>query len=200
MANQQNSSTTGNTQATYVRVWDPFVRAFHWSLVLTFCVAYLSGDNIRSLHVYAGYVIGGLIALRIVWGIIGPRHARFTDFVHRPKVVADYVKSVAYGSARRYLGHNPAGGAMIVTLLVMLAVTIVFGALTYATVKNPGGPFLVLLQGSPRWLGKLFKEVHEVFANGTLALVLVHITGVVVESLLHEENLVRAMITGMKRA
>lgn len=200
MANQQNSSTTGNAQTTYVRVWDPFVRAFHWSLVLTCCVAYLSGDNIRSLHVYAGYIIGGLITLRIIWGIIGPRYARFADFVHRPKIVVDYVKSVAYGSARRYLGHNPAGGAMIVTLLVMLAVTIVFGMLAYATVKNPGGPFFALLQGSPRWLGKLFKEVHEVFANGTLALILVHITGVVVESLLHEENLVRAMITGMKRA
>jgi len=200
MASNQNSAVTGETHASYVRVWDPFVRAFHWSLVLTFCVAYLSGDNIRALHVYAGYVIGGLIALRIIWGIIGPRYARFADFVHRPKIVVDYVKSVAYGSARRYLGHNPAGGAMIVTLLVMLAVTIVFGALTYATVKNPGGPFLALLQGSPRWLGKFFKQVHEVFANGILALVLVHIAGVMAESLLHEENLVRAMITGVKRA
>lgn len=200
MANSQYSSTTGDAQSAYVRVWDPFVRAFHWSLVLTFCVAYLSGDNIRWLHVYAGYIIGGLITLRVIWGVAGPRYARFTDFVHRPKIVLDYLKSVSYGSARRYLGHNPAGGAMIVTLLVMLAVTIIFGMLAYATVKNPGGPFLALLQGSPRWLGKLFKEIHEVFANGTLALVLIHIGGVLVESLLHGENLVRAMITGVKRA
>ena len=95
-----------------VRVWDPFVRIFHWSLLLTFTVAWISGDELEVLHINAGYAVLGLVLLRIVWGFIGNHHARFRDFVYPPAEVKGFLRDTLKQRARRYLGHNPAGGAM----------------------------------------------------------------------------------------
>jgi cytochrome b len=103
------------------------VRVFHWSLATLFMVAYLSGDDIEQVHIAAGYAIAGLIALRIIWGFIGPRYARFSNFVQSPRQVLSYLRDVAMFRAPRYLGHNPAGGAMIIALLVMLVGTSITG-------------------------------------------------------------------------
>ena len=103
-----------------VRVWDPFVRIFHWSLVGLFVLAFVTGDETEWLHLTAGYAIAALVLLRMIWGFVGPRHARFSDFVRTPREVADYVRSAIRWRAPRYLGHNPAGGAMIIALLAML--------------------------------------------------------------------------------
>lgn len=160
-----------------ILVWDPFVRVFHWSLVTAFVVAWASGDEWASLHERAGYFIGTLVVLRVVWGLIGTRHARFTDFVVAPRRVGEYLNALRTGG-ERYLGHNPAGAWMIVSLLVMLTLTIGSG---------------LLMADGEQW-----EELHEALAWATLLLVLLHVAGVVVSGLLHHENLVRAMVTGRK--
>jgi cytochrome b len=106
-----------------VKVWDPLVRVLHWTLVTAFTVAFISGDEVVGLHEWAGYVVLGAVGVRLLWGIVGSRHARFSDFVFRPSTVFAYGRSVLKGTAKRYLGHNPLGGAMIVALLVSLLAT-----------------------------------------------------------------------------
>jgi cytochrome b len=173
------------TQAANIRVWDPLVRIFHWSLAGAFALAYLVEDRLLSLHLAAGYTVLGLIGFRLLWGIIGPLHARFGDFVRGPRAVFSYLWQIVAGHPRRYLGHNPAGGAMVVVLLVSLAATGLSGWL--------------LLGISPAE-GEWVEEIHEFCANFTLFLVVLHLIGVAAASLQHRENLVRAMLTGEKTA
>lgn len=181
-----------------IKVWDPAVRVFHWALAAGFFIAYLTEDDFLTLHVWAGYTVAGLLAFRIIWGLIGPRYARFSNFVFAPSVVLGYLKDVLLFRPRRYVGHNPAGGAMIVALLVCLIITAVTGLVVYGAAEN-AGPLAAYLGYLGEAGGDAFEEVHEFFANLTLFLVFVHITGVLVESLIHRENLVRAMIDGLKR-
>jgi len=168
-----------------VRVWDPLVRVFHWSLVASFAVAWISGDEWDRLHIWAGYAAAALIAFRLVWGLLGPRYARFSQFLRRPGTVAAYLKEILSGRERRYLGHNPAGGAMILLLIVSLAALCLTGWM--ATLDMFWGE---------DWV----QNIHAVLANLLLVLVALHIAGVVLASLKHHENLARAMITGRKRA
>jgi len=174
----------GDKPPATVKVWDPFVRAFHWSLAGLFLLAYATGDEIKNVHIAAGYCIAGLLTLRILWGIVGPRHARFRDFVRSPRVVLAYLRDVALLRAPRYLGHNPAGGAMVVALIVLLIGTCTTG---------------IMMTTASFWGAKWVEEVHEAFANLTIGLVVVHVLGVLVASFEHRENLVKAMITGRKR-
>lgn len=203
---------TGKANARQVRVWDPLLRLFHWLLLGSFCAAWfsegelfesiqdrLSGELLQEVHVWAGYVIAGLLLFRLLWGFVGPRYARFSDFVHRPGATLAYVKAVLAWRAPRHLGHNPAGGAMIVVLLLSLCVTIVSGLALYAADKGLG-PLAGLLAASSDATIDTIKETHEMATNFTLLLVAGHLLGVVWESMLHRENLVRAMITGRKRA
>jgi len=195
-----------------VIVWDPLVRLFHWTLVAAFCVAYftqgepfealqdrMDGEWLQIVHVWAGYAIAGLLLFRLLWGFAGPRHARFGDFVRGPGVVFAYVKEVLLLRAPRYLGHNPAGGAMIVVLLASLTVTVAAGLALYGADKG-AGPLAGWLAGASDSTIDTLEEMHEFFANFTLLLVAGHLVGVIWESLLHRENLARAMITGRKRA
>lgn len=127
-------SQTDNT----VRVWDLIVRVGHWVLVIGFLVAWLSADEGETVHVWSGYVIAAVVAIRLVWGIVGTRHARFTDFVRGPGTVIRYLKGLVRGKAPRYLGHNPAGGAMTIALLLALSVTASSGMMLYAVEENAG--------------------------------------------------------------
>jgi len=163
-----------------VRVWDPFVRFFHWSLAIAVLIAFLTGDALEGLHVFVGYVVMGLIAARLVWGVIGPRHARWWDFVRGPTAIKAYLGDVRRGHPARYLGHNPAGGAMAVALIAGLILT----TLTGLAAQSVHG----------------LKGVHELIAYATLCLVPLHLLGVAVASFQHKENLVRGMIDGYKRA
>jgi cytochrome b len=162
-----------------VKVWDPFVRVFHWSLVLAYALAWASGEESAVLHERVGYFILALIGLRVVWGLIGPPHARFGDFLFGPARTLGYLRSLLSGRPEHYLGHNPAGGWMVIALLLSLIAA---------------GASGVMIAGED----DLWEEIHEGLANLTLLLVVVHVSGVVFASLLHHENLVKAMLTGSK--
>lgn len=174
----------GHAPPATVKVWDLFVRVFHWSLVVLITIAFLSGDEIEWLHLAAGYSIAALVVLRVLWGFAGPRHARFADFLKAPRTVASFLKQSLRLQAPRSLGHNPAGGVMIVALLATLAGLSITG---------------FMMTTDAFWGSKLVEEVHELLANGMLVLIGLHVLGVIVASFEHGENLVRAMITGRKR-
>ena len=180
-----------------VRVWDPLVRLFHWTLATAFFTAYITEDDWMDLHVLAGYTILGLVLFRMVWGMIGTRHARFSDFVRSPAAALAYLKAAVTFRADRHLGHNPAGGVMVVALLVCLTLATLSGLALYGH-QEFSGPLADLMRGTPAWLGNSLEELHEFFANLTLLLVLLHLAGVALASLQHRENLVRSMITGRK--
>ncbi|ACL71683.1 cytochrome B561 [Thioalkalivibrio sulfidiphilus HL-EbGr7] len=184
---------------TEIRVWDPFVRVFHWGLAAAFFIAYLSGDAWLDLHTLAGYTALGLILARLPWGVIGTRHARFSDFVRPPRVALAYVRDLFLGRAKRHLGHNPAGGLMILALLVTLPLVALSG-MALLSAEEGAGPLAGLMAGSPHWLAEGIEGLHEFLANLVLLMVGVHVLGVLVESLLHRENLIRAMFTGAKPA
>lgn len=167
-----------------VKVWDPVVRLFHWALVLSFATAWLSADLSKPLHHWAGYVAGTLIAIRLVWGIVGGRYARFAQFVKSPGTILNYMPDIAAGRERRFLGHNPAGGAMIVALLLAVAGLVLTG----------------WLSTTDAFFGVAWVEqTHEVLTKLALGLVTLHLAGVALASFRHRENLPAAMLTGRKR-
>lgn len=175
----KSPATSAANEPERVRVWDPFVRFFHWGLAGAVLVAFVTEDDLLGLHTLAGYTVMGLIAARLVWGVIGTRHARWWDFVRGPRAIKAYLGDVLRGHPARYLGHNPAGGAMAVALIGGLILTTLTGLATE----------------SAHWM----KGIHEALAYGTLCLVPLHLLGVAVASLQHKENLVQAMIDGYKR-
>ncbi|MCF6191502.1 MAG: cytochrome b/b6 domain-containing protein [Cocleimonas sp.] len=181
------------------KIWDIFIRIFHWSLLATFAITYLTEDDFPTIHVYAGYTMMALITMRLIWGFIGSPYARFNSFIVKPYAVIEYIKDVVKFRAKRYLGHNPAGGVMVIALLISLSMTLFFGLLTYGAAEF-SGPLAGLTGDISSSMAHLFKEVHEFFANFTLLLVALHVFGVLVASLQHKENLVSSMITGYKRA
>jgi cytochrome b len=169
-----------------VRVWDPFVRLFHWSLATLFLANFIEISKAgKPVHQLIGYGAVALVTGRIAWGLIGPGHARFASFVRKPQDVIAYLKSMISHRDRRHLGHNPAGGAMVVALL--------------------GGILLVGLTGwmqtSDLFFGAEWVEVaHAILVNLLFAMVVLHVLGVLHASWRHRENLVGAMFTGRKRA
>lgn len=171
------------TKSPKILVWDLPTRAFHWLLALSFAGAWITADSERwrDMHVLLGYTVLGLIAFRLLWGLVGTRYARFASFTLAPRAVFDYLKSLATLKPRHYPGHNPAGSWAILALLALLATTAATGWAAYA-------------ESGPEWL----EELHEGAANAALALVLVHIAAVFASSLLHRENLVGAMLSGYK--
>jgi cytochrome b len=168
-----------------VRVWDRLVRIFHWTLVLSFVTAWLTAGWAEELHQLAGFYAAGSIVLRVIWGVWGTLFARFSQFVRGPAIVIDYLRAMSVGREERYIGHNPAGGAMVVTLMGMIITAVITGWMmttdTYFGVA---------------WVGIL----HSLVVHGLAVLVLVHLAGVAIASFRHKENLVMAMITGRKRA
>jgi len=165
-----------------VQVWDLGVRLFHWGLVAGVAASYLSEDA-RSLHKTLGYIVMGLIAFRLIWGFVGTYHARFVNFVPGPGRLVRYLGDIAQHREARHLGHNPAGGAMIVALLATLGA---IGTTGY-------------MMGMKAFFGVEWVEnAHEAFVNILLLLVVLHLAGVAIASVRHGANLVRAMVTGHK--
>jgi cytochrome b len=166
-----------------ILVWDIPTRVFHWSLALSFAGAWLTAESerYRDVHVMLGYTLLGLIAFRLVWGLVGTRYARFYQFVRSPSAVLAYLKSLFTRQPEHHVGHNPAGA---IAILLLLALGIATGVSGWMSFNELGG----------EWL----EEGHEILAGLMLAMVGVHIVGVVAGSLIHRENLARAMVTGYK--
>lgn len=174
-----------NGKSGEVTVWDPVVRLFHWSLVVMFTIAFLTGDEWDLAHEIAGYIVVTLLAIRILWGFAGTRYARFSDFIYRPSTIVAFMRDSLRFRAPRFLGHNPAGGAMVIALLTVITGLSVTGVLL--TMEN---------YRTAKWL----VQTHEVLANGALLLIALHVVGVLLASFEHRENLIKSMVTGKKRS
>jgi cytochrome b len=170
--------------SSLVKVWDPFVRIFHWLLLITFATAWYTGGIWDQPHLISGYFVLALILGRIFWGFLGPRHALFSDFAYPPRIIFRYLGDMAHLRSPRYLGHNPAGGAMVMALLAMLFVLSISG---------------IMMTTDAFWGVEWVNNLHATASNIALVLVAFHVGGVVFASVEHGENLVRAMITGFKR-
>jgi cytochrome b len=168
-------------------VWDALVRIAHWSLLVAIALAWLSGEVFGwfAIHQPAGYAAIAIVSVRVIWGFIGTRFARFTQFIHGPASVWRYAHAVLHGKAPRYVGHNPLGGWMVIALMCSVMLTVVTGWL-FTTDRFWGDPVVHLL--------------HEVFAWSILVLAALHVAGVMYTSRAHHENLIGAMITGRKSA
>jgi cytochrome b len=166
-----------------VPVWDPLVRILHWTLAAGFLGAFLAGSP-RDLHETLGWTAVGAAAARVAWGFAGPQRARFADFVPTPAGFLAHARAVLAGREARYIGHNPAGGAMVVALLAVVATLGLTG----------------WMMGLDAFWGAGWLEgLHEIVANLGFGLVVLHWLGIAWESLRHRENLAKAMITGRKR-
>lgn len=173
----------GPTAPATVPVWDPLLRLLHWTLAAGFLGAFLL-DSPRDLHETLGWIAVGAVAVRVVWGFVGPRRARFSDFVPTPAGFLAYARATFAGREQRYVGHNPAGGAMVVALLLVVATLGVTGWMMGLDAFWGAG-----------WL----ESLHETVGNLGFGLVVFHWLGVAWESVRHRENLAKAMITGRKR-
>jgi cytochrome b len=168
-----------------VAVWDPLVRIVHWSLVTGIAVTWHTTEGPSVVHDTIGYAVLGLVALRLVWGFVGPEKARFMAFVRMPRATLGYAMRLLRGTEPRHIGHNPLGGWMIVALLATAFAAGATGWL-YTTDRF--------------WGVKWVEELHAFFAELILVLAALHVIGVIVTSIRHRENLVAAMWTGRKRA
>lgn len=172
-----------NPSATSVKVWDPFVRLFHWSLVTCVLLNLWVLEEGESAHELAGYIAVGLVLARLVWGFIGTRHARFSDFFPTPSRVKTHVQALLRGEHPSSVGHNPLGALM---MLALMALVLGMGATGW-------------MMGTDAYFGaEWLEEVHEALANSLLLLAGLHATAAIVMSRLERVNLVRAMVTGKK--
>ena len=173
------------TEITSVKVWDWPVRVFHWTLAASVIGAYVTGESedFERLHHTLGWVAAGLIAFRVVWGLVGTRYARFSEFIRGPAQVWAYIKSLRSGQPQHFVGHNPVGAVAVMLLMGLTALSVYTG-------------WLALAEDAAEWL----EEAHEIAANTLITVVLVHVIGVLWSSRTHGENLLKAMLTGRKTA
>jgi cytochrome b len=189
-----SSQARGGDEATFVpdtsapnivAVWDLPLRVSHWTLAVSVPLAWLTANIFDTVHEIAGYTALGVVAFRIVWGFAGSRYARFAHFLRRPVTVARYLwRLVTRGRTGRYIGHNPAGAAMAVALLLLTAISCISG----------------WMQITERWFGVEWVErLHAWSSHAVLVFAVVHVLAVLLMCVLQRENLVMAMITGRKR-
>jgi cytochrome b len=166
-----------------VRVWDPVVRLFHWTVVAG-CAINLIFEEGNTFHRAVGYVVAAAVAARVVWGFVGKGHARFSDFIPRPAALLGYLRQLVSRNEPRFIGHNPAGSVMIFLLLGSLIAVSITG----------------WMMGLDRFFGnETLEELHETFAMAILVLAGIHVAAAVFESVRHRENLIKSMFTGRKR-
>lgn len=168
-----------------VKVWDAPTRVFHWLLVLCCLGAVLTqeSERWRLVHVTLGYSMAGLVMFRLVWGFMGTRYAKFSDFIKGPSAIKAYAMAARAGQPKHMVGHNPVGAIAVIAVLTLVSVLSVTGYLNYNDLA-----------------GDWTEKVHEGAANLLYLVVSLHVLGVIFSSRLHRENLVRAMVTGKKLA
>ena len=169
---------------TSQKIWDPFVRIFHWSVVGLFAANALIVDDDGWVHEWIGYALAALVGLRILWGLTGPHHARFAAFTPRPRDVTEQITDMAAGRRRAHLGHTPLGALMIFNLIATLLGICASG---------------YLMTTDAFWGVEWVEEVHEVLVTWAEISVVAHIAAVLYESYRTGINLPRAMVTGTKR-
>jgi cytochrome b len=167
-----------------IMVWDMPVRVFHWLLVICFAGAWLTSESerLQMIHYAFGYTACLLVLIRLVWGVIGTRYARFTQFLKSPKAVLEHFMAMLRGHPHHDVGHNPAGGLVMVALMLLI---LVIGVSGYLSVKE--------------LLGDFAGEIHESVASLALAVVILHILAAIVMSLMEKQNLVKSMVDGKKQ-
>lgn len=166
-----------------IRVWDGFIRFFHWTMVGLVILAWVT-ESLYELHSGLGYGIAILLVFRIFWGFIGSHYARFKQFMHPPATIIKYAKLVTRHQEPRYVGHNPLGGLMIIALLATLIAICISG---------------IFMSIDSLYGNEFLEEAHEFFTNILIILVIMHVVGVIFSSLRHRENLIKSMMTGIKR-
>ena len=201
------------TSENRIKVWDIAVRLFHWSLLVFFVLSYISAEFSEEIHVITGYIVFGLVVFRLLWGVIGSHYARFSQFVYGPARVKRYLRQFMRARPEHYYGHNPAGGWAVVFMLTMLLL-ISYTGMKIEAVEGEG----LLAQQSVSLVKTVYadndeaeyeeeesadhefwEDIHEVLVNIMLVFVVFHIVAVLVSSGMHEENLVKAMVTGYKK-
>lgn len=181
-----------------VKVWDLFIRFFHWTLVLGFATAYISGEfHYSEIHALTGYALSLLVLARLYWGFKGSQYARFRSFIFPVAETRAYVRAMISGHPRHYFGHNPAGALMVFALLATVASLLVTGLMTLSVIDFEG-PLLFLANSVSDETSYTIRHLHEFLPTVALVLVALHLMGVVSGSIQHKENLVRAMVTGNK--
>ncbi len=181
-----------------IKVWDIFIRSFHWTLAALMAALFLSEEHYLTLHAAAGYVVLFLVAGRVLWGFIGTRHARFADFVHPLGRIRAYLKDALRFRHRRTLGHNPLAGAMILLMFFFIAIAALSGVALYGAGEGAGPIASLFTRSGWRWEEPL-KEIHGFFTWGTVWLAGLHVAAALIESLHFNENLVLSMVTGNKK-
>jgi len=168
-----------------ILVWDVPTRVFHWLQALSFGAAYLTAfsERLRNYHVALGYILLGLLAFRLLWGFIGTRYARFSSFLFNPGDILVYLSTMFKGKPAHYLGHNPAGS---VSVWLLLALGLFIGVTGVLALQDDASDLVV--------------DLHGLATNIMLGVIALHLVGVLASSILHRENLVRSMVTGLKSA
>ncbi len=166
------------------KVWDPFVRVFHWSLLILISANAFLLDDESKFHRWAGYTVAGLLAARIVWGFIGPRYARFASFPPSASNSVEQLTDLVSGRRKIHLGHTPLGALMIYNLLLTIAVICTSG---------------YLMTTDMFWGVEWPEEVHEAAVTWIKISVALHVAAVLYESYRTKVNLPRAMVTGYKK-
>jgi len=181
-------------QTGQLQVWDPLVRIFHWLLVACFLIAYIMEDEMLNLHVLMGSIVLGLIVFRLIWGVVGTEHARFSDFTYSFREIAGHLLSLMCLRSARHTGHTPAGSVMIFFLLVGLLLLTMSGLLLYSLENS-----IAVLSGITLESLLLIETMHGLMADVLMFAVIFHVAGVLVETVLQRQNLMLAMITGYKK-
>lgn len=171
--------------AATIPVWDPVVRLFHWTIVAACILNLFVLEPGHALHRALGYTVAAALGIRLIWGFIGTRHARFADFFPTPGRLGAYLRDLLRRREPRHIGHNPAGAVMMILLMLLLTGVCLSG----------------WMMGLDAFWGEdWLQEVHGTLANAIMVLALVHAAAAIFESLRHRENLVLSMVTGRKRA
>lgn len=185
-----------STPPELVRAWDPFVRIGHWTILTAFIVAY-SDHHSFPQHSIMGYTIFTVVVARVIWGFIGTKYARFTDFIYSPREIWDYtLAAFRMGEAKEYISHNPMAAMMVFTLLFMLFAVCITGMMVYSS-QQMSGPLGDLVPFE--WMDRL-ELIHRTLARTVAWLGVVHFFGIMWASWWHRQNYIWPMITGMKVA
>jgi cytochrome b len=181
-----------------IAVWDPGIRIFHWLLAAAVLADGLTGflatRSGLAIHLAAGTLLAALLVWRVLWGLLGPGHARFATFAYHPRTVLAHARALLAGHGRRYVGHNPLGAMMVFALLAVLAAIVATGTIALGGMFKQGPlAFAFAFRPATYALG-----LHNFLAGLLVAMITAHLAGIAFGTWRERENLVGAMLTGVK--